>query len=98
MPEGLSETRGELVWGASPISPTSSLKLKLNKAHRFTEDSSLKIEQAVPKSIPKAVPMQIPKATPKPGEMRNPVAAYSPSNFKEDEVRIAQSGRVFYPA
>ena len=42
--------------------------------------------------------MQIPKATPKPGEMRNPVAAYSPSNFKEDEVRIAQSGRVFYPA
>ncbi|KKQ85180.1 MAG: hypothetical protein UT08_C0009G0014 [Candidatus Woesebacteria bacterium GW2011_GWB1_38_8] len=70
----------------------------VNKAHRFTEDSSLKIEQAVPKSIPKAVPMQIPKATPKPGEMRNPVAAYSPSNFKEDEVRIAQSGRVFYPA
>ena len=69
----------------------------VNQAHRFNEDSPLKIERAIPKSIPKAVSMQIPKATPKPGEMRNPVVAYSLSNFKEkDEVSTNHS--VFYPA
>ena len=61
------------------------------------EDSPLKIELAVPKSIPKAVPMEIPKATSRPGEMRNPVAAYSLSNFKEKE-EVNTSHRVFYPA
>lgn len=54
------------------------------------------IKKAVPKPVPRAVPMTIPRAIPRKSELKQPIPAYSLTNFRNGEVDNHRA--IYYPA